>query len=224
MSEKKKADWLWQAPIVELPEHLSIKISEFAQLPNGWCTEEKARTMAALILNRKPFLAVEIGVWSGKSLLPIALACKTVGAKCHGIDPYCAEASVEGQTGDNAEWWGKTITPELYDSMYNLAAGFLKANALDTCTTIYRKRSEEYAPLEPIQFLHLDGNHSEQAYRDMLHLDKYLAPGAIVVLDDMHWEGGGVTKAATWMLANGYKQMFQVTYPETNDWAVFLKD
>lgn len=202
--------------------NLFDKIKETNAQPHGWCTLEKAHTLANLILFTRPALAVEIGVWSGKSFLPIALACKEVGGKAIGIDPYTAAASVEGQNKEHAEWWSETITPEAYEWTYNHAIGQLKSMEVDSIAELWRKRSDECEVPQGIGLLHVDGNHSDQALRDVQRFAPAAIVGGHVVLDDLTWDGGGVTKAAAWLLANGFEELFRVT-AKPNDWGVFRK-
>ena len=42
----------------------------------GWCTDNKASILIDLILESKPTIIVEIGVFGGKSLVPMAFALK----------------------------------------------------------------------------------------------------------------------------------------------------
>lgn len=203
------------------------KLKEVEAIKDGWCTPEKARTLAMLILVHKPKLCVEIGVWSGKSFLPIALAAQAVGATAIGIDPYAAAASVQGQNAENAKWWGQTVTPEIYEMMYQSCKGHLMVHGLNNATLIRKTSddalwsvSEEH---DPIGLLHIDGNHSEQAYRDATNYAPLVHGGGIVVLDDLTWDGGGVGKAAQWLLGNGFVELFRMSDKPASDWGVFQR-
>jgi predicted O-methyltransferase YrrM len=64
------------------------------QLP-GWCTKEKAYTLASLVIGTRPAVIVEVGVFGGRSFLPMALALKELGkGMAIGIDPWSPAASV----------------------------------------------------------------------------------------------------------------------------------
>lgn len=193
-------------------------------IKDGWCTPEKARTLAMLILAHKPKLCVEIGVWSGKSFLPIALAAQNVGGHAIGIDPYTAVASIQGQNAENAKWWSETVTPEIYEQMYQRVRGWMLAH--DLPPSLIRKSSNDalfaneiYASID---FLHIDGNHGEQAYQDTMNYGSLVSHNGIVVLDDLTWDGGGVAKSAQWLLGNGFVELFRVN-TEGNDWGVFQR-
>src|SRR4051812_47320274 len=77
----------------------------------GWCTVDKAKTLAASVLAIRPGTVVQIGVWAGRSLIPMALACQSVHKGIViGIDPWSPDASAEGQIGENLAWW-KDVAP-----------------------------------------------------------------------------------------------------------------
>ena len=63
----------------------------------GWCSEQKASILVELVLKTRPEKIVEIGVFGGKSLVPMACALKENGSgKIYGIDPWSSAESVVG--------------------------------------------------------------------------------------------------------------------------------
>ena len=55
----------------------------------GWQGAQRSLQMAQLILDTKPDVVVEIGVYAGRSLVPMALALKHNGrGRVVGIDPW----------------------------------------------------------------------------------------------------------------------------------------
>ena len=63
--------------------------SQIEALPmiGDWCPLDKAKTLAAMVLALRPAVVVEIGVWRGSSLLPMALALKELGrGQIVGVD------------------------------------------------------------------------------------------------------------------------------------------
>lgn len=197
---------------------LFSKIKEVISGAHGWCSYEKAKALAGIILATRPRLVVEIGVWSGKSLLPMALACKEVGVgKVIGIDPYSPQASVQGQTHEHAEWWGKVD----HEGMWRLCNGLVDRYGVRGIVELKRERSDDTPVPEDIGLLHVDGNHGEQALRDVARFAPAVVAGGFVVLDDLHWDGGGVTQAAGALETLGFRQLFAVHKPPTDDWGVF---
>ena len=74
----------------------------------GWCTVKKATQLVNQILQVRPKVFVEIGVFGGRSLIPAALGIRANGdGMAYGIDPWKTEASPEGETvADNKGWGG----------------------------------------------------------------------------------------------------------------------
>jgi hypothetical protein len=91
-------------------DHLAIKQQAFAYMGelHGWCAQEKAAILIDLILKSKPEIILEIGVWGGKSLVPMACALRANHKGIiYGIDPWEATASLQGLTNEaNKGFWG----------------------------------------------------------------------------------------------------------------------
>ena len=55
----------------------------------GWCSIAKGEFLVDLVLKHQPKVIVEIGVWGGRSLIPMASALKSLGEGiAYGIDPW----------------------------------------------------------------------------------------------------------------------------------------
>ena len=154
---------------------------------HGWCTLEKALALAELILEIIQRKVIEIGVYGGRSLIPMALALHQVGhGKVYGIDPWSNQAALEGDVGkENADWWN-TLDLEM---IHRSCMSALRAENLEDWAVILRCRSQDCVELFPgCQILHLDGNHSELvSCRD---LDLYLPAlqaDAYLWFDDADW-------------------------------------
>ncbi len=180
----------------------SIKIS-----PNGWCTIPKARTMAMLIVATKPVVSVEIGVYTGKSAIAMALAHKFLGkGQVLCIDPWKAEASAEWQEDVHKEWWSKIDHEAIYREFINHIIKFGVTAQVD----IKREKSDHVEPPRVIDFLHIDGNHSQQAIRDVSRFASRVPTGGIVVMDDIEWPGGQVKVATQNLLNLGFIELFKL--------------
>jgi predicted O-methyltransferase YrrM len=84
------------------------KVRQFeAQGRHGWCKPEKADILIDLVAELKPVLAVEIGVYGGASLIPIALAMRDYECgRVIGIDPWRTEDCLKNMTRpENRKWW-----------------------------------------------------------------------------------------------------------------------
>ena len=72
-------------------QNIQLKRQSFAYMSQleGWCSEDKAGILIDLIVKYKPQVIVEVGVWGGKSLVPMANALRANGSgKIYGIDPW----------------------------------------------------------------------------------------------------------------------------------------
>lgn len=168
-----------------------------AEIPplEGWATVEKAKAMVELILETIPAVAVEIGVFGGKSLIPQAMAFREIGSGfVIGIDPWTSESAVEGESDpENKEWWGKAVDFHVIHRLCMEAVHKLK---LDPWLRILRMTAEEALDLQmfkagsrTIDILHVDGNHSEVAsVRNVLDYLPLVTPGGYVWFDDSDWE------------------------------------
>lgn len=200
--------------------NLYDQIAEACASPHGWCTELKARTLASLVIGTRPSTVVEIGVWSGKSLLPMALACRENNfGYVIGIDPYEPTASVEGQTGANKEWWASVAN---HQAIHDYFLAQVEHFGVGKYVRLIRNKSDDVLPPMGIGLLNIDGNHGPQALVDTTRFAPFVALGRFVVLDDLHWEGGAVSESADWLINHGFTELFRVTTPP-DDWAVFQR-
>ena len=170
-------------------------LDEIAQyLPEGgeWCSLSKAQGLAALVVATRPRLVVEIGVWQGGSMIPILLALKACGTgSAWAIDAWDAPSSASGQDDRNAEWWSKVDHERAYRHFLDRVA----KHGLDGICTVVRARSRDVNPPSPIDILHIDGNHGEEAISDAERFLPSVRAGGFVVFDDVGWTGGHVAHA-----------------------------
>jgi methyltransferase family protein len=171
----------------------------------GWCTTDKAMDLACSVLTLRPKVCVEVGIFGGASLLPIALALRTVGnGQVIGIEPWSVEEAVKGQTGENLAWWSKI-------PMETIERGFMEAvvaEGLSGQVVVLKKTSDSVTPPDVIDLLHLDGNHGEQAFRDVKRFGAKVRIGGLCFLDDIGWDGGAVGRGAEWLLQNGFVRIY----------------
>jgi len=172
---------------------------------HGWCVPGKQVTLANLVLAIDAKLIVEIGVWGGQSLFPLAMAAASKGpCRVIGIDAWKASDSIQGQGDKDAEWWQNQ---EQHDVVY---LSFMEHRAklgLDSIISVIRKTSNEVEPPDNIDLLHIDGNHGPQALIDTVRFAPKVRVGGFCVLDDLDWGGGNVGKAAEWLKAHGFMEL-----------------
>jgi predicted O-methyltransferase YrrM len=176
---------------------------------DGWCTSEKSLTLANLVLAVRPRCIVEIGVWGGKSLIPMAIAARHIPHSIMlphiiGIDPWQAEESVKGQDGKDAEWWQNQAQ---HDLVYGRFMAALQRLGLQDFVEVQKTSSDRFMCPTSIDLLHVDGNHGPQAFKDVQKYGPAIGSGGVCVLDDLHWSGGNVGRAADWLKANGFVEL-----------------
>ena len=186
---------------------------------HGWCSLTKANALAASVLTLRPETVIEIGVWSGKSLFPMALAMKSLGkGRLIGIDPWSAPASVEGLDPVNAAWWGQVAA---HEEMFSYFKNTVFLLGLQNIVQIERVRSDNFTPVE-CQILHVDGNHGSQAIRDVIRYSPAVTVGGLLFADDVHWVGGDVERAIEKLPALGFRELYRVENKQ-DQWACFQK-
>lgn len=173
----------------------------------GWCSLEKANAMATMIVERKPAVVVEIGVFGGRSLLAMAFACQHAGVgRVHGIDPWTKEDALDSvQERENIEWWEKLD----YETIYRVCLKAVIDQGVTGVCTIHRTTSERAVGLfDEVDLLHIDGNHSEvSSCRDVrLWLPK-VKSGGHVWFDDIDWPS---TAKALGMLVESCERLSDV--------------
>ena len=176
-----------------------------------WCTEEKAHALAALVVALRPSLVVELGVWRGASLLPMLFALEHVErGRAVAIDPWQTAASIAGETSANAEWWSKAVGETGHEAAYGDFISRVKRWELAHRCSVIRARSDDVdaSTLQGIGLLHIDGNHSDQAVRDVERFGPSVIASGIVVFDDVAWEGGHVERAKTISMRMGFRELY----------------
>lgn len=189
----------------------------------GWATVEKAHALAATVFAIRPKVCVEIGVYAGRSLLPVALALKEIGGGVAlGVDPWHPECSAEGYDKENAKWWREVANHKYaYDQLMDWRAQTKTAPIVQ----VIRFKSDDFDPPPCIDLLHIDGQHSEQARRDVARYASKVRVGGIVFMDDIGWANNGVqhVKLATDDLVNlGFVKLFGI-HSTGNDCEIFQR-
>lgn len=158
----------------------------------GGSSPLKVLLLAQLIVAEDLSRIVEIGVYRGRLMLPLARVLWWLGrGEMVGIDPYSAEAAVQRDVereGIDLVAWPSTID---WDGLHREVEEAIARLELGERARLVRKRSEEAAEefaAQPIDMLHVDGNHDEVAVRRDLELYlPHVRPGGLLVMDDIAW-------------------------------------
>jgi Methyltransferase domain len=185
----------------------------------GWCSPTKAIELARLVKSSKPNIVVELGVFAGKSLIPMAMACRDNGfGGVIGVDPWQASESVKGQTPDHQAWWLAVD----HEKVYKNCIGKLTELGLEKWVQLQRTTSDRFVPPPKLDIVSVDGNHGPQVISDVLKYAPLIPKGGCIVMDDLSWDTGFVEKSITLLVSMGFqwKSKFK---NDTDDWAIFVK-
>ncbi len=182
----------------------------------GWCTINKASILIDLIFMLEPKTVVEIGVFGGKSLIPMAAALKVTGKGCiYGIDPWNSLESTDGMEGAHLVWWGKLDHDKIMRDFQKKVVEF----AVIDQVVVIKTTSELAPPISNIDILHIDGNHSEKAAN--LDVNKWVPlvrKGGVIIFDDLDWPSNA--SAVKWLDENCTRF---IEFHETNKWGIWIK-
>lgn len=174
---------------------------------HGWCSVEKAHTLASVILATHPMTVVEIGIWAGRSLIPMGMAVHHVKVgKVIGIDAWSKEAATVGLEGANLQWW-QTVP---YEDIYRQFINSLHRFGVSQVVEIHRSKSDDVQPPDNIGVLHVDGGHTIQAIRDVQRYACNVRRGGFCFMDDVGWTGGGVASAVNELERLGFQKLFDL--------------
>lgn len=198
------------------PEPMARTVAATQCLP-GWCPLEKAEYLAALVRVTEARCIVEIGVYGGRSAVPMALAAQSHGGVVHAVDPWDVAASLEGDNGpDNDAWWSRLDHEQIYGAFLEGVETF---GVGDTVRILRMKDTEALSRFADgsIDLLHVDGNHSAAvSMRYVRQWGPKLAPGGHLVMDDIDWISQRETVR---LLADSYR-----TVKIAPTWAVYQVD
>lgn len=189
------------------PTELFTRIETLLPELQGWCSQDKAAALAAAVLALRPKVAVEIGVFGGSSFLPTALAMEACDCgHLTGIDPWSPDASTDGYVGENEAFWRAVD----HEAVMQKFLGHVRELGLEQRVTIERKRSDDARPPKVIDLLHVDGQHTDQAVRDVKRFASKVRVGGLVCMDDINWTGGGVARGVEALLKFGFVEIYRI--------------
>ena len=151
-----------------------------------------------ITLSIVPMLYVELGVFAGRSLFSVALAQNFLNHGLSiGVEPWspipCGEGLIEQD--ENRKWWGEKVDHAKIESECRVWVNLL---GLDRRIRLFKGTASDATHLfsiaqliigrSPVDFLHIDGNHSELcSTEDVLNYLPFVRKGGIVVFDDVDW-------------------------------------
>jgi hypothetical protein len=186
---------------------------------HGWCTRDKAERIYQLVRDAKPAEVVELGVFAGRSFVPLALGLKHNGkGVITGIDPWAKSASTEhyDSEDENYQWWNSLDHEAIFQ-------WFLKAlddYGVREISKYMRTVSKECAHLfedESIGVLHQDGNHSVASSCEEVEIyAPKVTPGGYWIMDDTNWDT--TLPAQNLILEKGFDLL-----EDHKEWRLYIK-
>ena len=164
-----------------------LKAAVKEQLAGSWCSKEKTDLLMDVVYITRPAVCVEIGAFTGSSVLPVAAALQYLGkGKIYAIDAWSNEEAVRYLDLDdpNRNWWSTVdlqVVRTLFDSLIQ------QWNLKDVCIPICAPSSQAHNELPEIDFLHLDGNFSEEgSYQDIVQYLPKVKQGGYILLSNVY--------------------------------------
>ncbi len=148
--------------LLEEPGYQELKGKVISSVANSWCTEQKIHLLMDLVLLRKPEICVEIGVYAGSSIYPVAATMKYLNqGVVYAIDAWSNDEAIKNldQNDPDMTWWARTNMLQARRKFERL----LNREGLNPYCVLVHSTSEAASTyIDNIDFLHLDGNYSEQ--------------------------------------------------------------
>ena len=193
-------------------DNFEARLKEVVSSLPGWCPESKATWMAHHILRNDYKVAAEIGVYAGRSIFPMALAiAANQGRAVFAVDAW--ENSVATSTLESRPdytWWD---TVDMISIKNRFLREIISQNMVSLIKIVELPSPEACRAVSNrigrgIDFLHIDGAHSEaQAVTDATEWSELVAPGGTIVLDDIDWPG---VRKADELLASRFDRIQEV--------------
>ena len=153
----------------------------------GWCSPQKSLLLYSLARAHKPQTVVEIGIYGGRSIVPIAAALKDNGVgQVYGIETWSGSAAVSYRTNiANDFWWQNIDFPKLKGDFLQFVVQY---QLQDTIRVVEAASDRCGGLFDRIDMLHIDGGHSTYgAAQDVVNYVSKVPSGGIIVYDDINW-------------------------------------
>lgn len=188
---------------------------------DGWCSIHRASFLIDLIVATQPQVIVEIGVFAGKSLIPMALTLRSNGSgKIYGIDSWDKSQWAIGMDGGLRHW----LKDKNYEQAKSSLLNKINQYGLQNQVVIHHATSMN-APIIPnIDILTIDRySYEEEAYQELCKWVPYVKKGGLIILNNVSWNRDGRVNPiqATEFLNQSCAK--QAHFSGSNEWAIWLK-
>lgn len=179
------------ATLRDMPDSSRRIIEASRTALQGWCSTQKAVLLYSLVREHRPQVTVEIGIYGGQSIVPMAVAARD-NRQGHivGIETWTSTEAKQYRTNIVNDFWWMTVD---FKSLKRDFHAFLAAQDLDYLVKVIEARSDRaHYVLDSIDMLHIDGGHSTfGAAQDIINYVAKVKRGGIVVFDDINWRSTG---------------------------------
>jgi Methyltransferase domain len=162
---------------------LTDEIWQDIEAQPGWCWREKADLIMRVASRPEVMQAVEIGVFGGRSLLPLCLAVCRRGGVVWGFDIYQPHKMT---TKADEEFWRDLP----YSKIQTDARALLRRYGFSEFVIVAESSAQASKRFEndTIQYVHIDGSHRTwDAVEDIILWTRRLTPGGFLLIDDTDW-------------------------------------
>ena len=160
----------------------------------GGCSVAKAAVLAELITTHGLDTAVEIGVYRGRSFIPLALAMRAQGhGRAFGVDPYAVEPAMQHDDhGIPLDVIHAFVRDSDWDGIWQSVEEAIDREHVRDFAELLRTTSlnaaSRFAPGQ-LGLVHIDGNHDRDSVEsDISTWLPRIRPGGFLVLDDASWD------------------------------------
>jgi SAM-dependent methyltransferase len=148
------------------------------------------------VLEIEPATVVELGVWTGGTAIPMAIALRHLGAGVlTAVDAWSPTASAEGQEGEHAAWW-RRVGADGHENARSIFLARLDKHGIprEQCVVLHGRSDDAPVP-DVIDILHIDANHGPQAAADAGRWARAVRIGGVLIINDLEWPGGHMLRA-----------------------------
>lgn len=185
------------------PEFVQLEQRVVDFLKASWCSAEKAKLILECVVVNRPKVCVEIGAFTGSSTLPLLAGLQYINqGYAYVVDAWSNEEAVRGlpKEDPNAVWWSSLDMQAVKNQFIHTMSQW---SLTPYFQVLHMSSREAAARLPEIDFLHLDGNFSEEGalLDSQLYLPKVVSNGHILISNLLTMVGNHPTKMkALWPL------------------------
>ncbi|MFZ4100232.1 MAG: class I SAM-dependent methyltransferase [Chlamydiia bacterium] len=173
--------------LLEKPSHNLLIDQVSAVLANSWCSAEKARLLVDTVTLLQPQLCVEVGAGTGSTCLPVVFTLMENGkGRLVAVDGWDNQLATRymSDSDPNKAWW-QTVSMKEIEAMFDQL--MLRYGVTKRVEKLKMPSKEAAKKFVDIDFLHLDGDHTEQgALEDVLAWLPDVRQGGYILISNLN--------------------------------------